>query len=161
IAVFLAIETRGRPVVADVPSPALVPIAAAPAQPVAQPRQAASAPLRPDAAPDMVVPTPSPNSERLARGELPFPPPPFQDVRDRGRFKRWWVTEMVRRADIYRRLEPDHHYPSDQQTERMMGRLYDLAEPPRAGMPIDQQAERQAELLNLMHKDFAEAFGTS
>jgi len=160
LAVFLAIQARTRPVVADAPRPP-APIAAAPAPPVPSPHPAAAPPRRPDAAPEMVVPQPSAGSEKLARGELPFPPPPFEDARDRDRFKRWWVTEMIRRADVYRRLEPDRRYPSDQETERMMERLYDLAEPARAGTPADQLADRQVELLKLMHKDFAQAFGTS
>src|SRR5262249_25111175 len=127
-----------------------------PAPPPSQPKVAAPPPSRmPDAAA-------SPAGEKLARGELPYPPPVFSDARDRERFKRWWVAEMIRRADGDRRLEPDRRYPSDQEIERMRDRLYDLSEPPAANADqaaMLQNADRQQQYFELANKGFVGAFG--
>jgi len=112
--------------------------------------------------PAAAVPAPPPAHETLTKGELPFPPPLFSDPRDRDRFKRWWMTEMVRRADVFRRLEPDRQYPTDQEIEQMMGRLYDLAEPPPDNLDMSAAtlyADRQQKYFQLANRDFVQAFG--
>ena len=132
------------------------PTPAPPPPPVVAAKREPPAPKPPDAAP-----TPPPR-ETLVRGELPYPPPLFADARDRDRFKRWWMTEMVRRADVFRRLEPDRQYPTDQETEQMMGRLYDLSEPPPENADISAAslyADRQQQYFQLANKDFVKAFG--
>jgi hypothetical protein len=157
LGVLLAIQSRAPAPQTDVVVPQPQPIAAAPTPPPSP------TPSRPQATP----PPPSdaaraPATEKLVRGELPYPPPVFSDSRDRDRFKRWWVTEMIRRADVYRRLEPDRRYPSDQEIERMMDRLYDLAEPPPENADqaaLAQLADRQLQYFELANKGFVGAFG--
>ena len=163
LAVFLAIQAR-RPVESqtqtgtqtrtgtrtDEPTPPAAPI-------VKRDLPTPPPPKAPDAAPQ------PPPRETLVKGELPFPPPLFDDGRDRDRFKRWWITEVVRRADVYRRLEPGRQYPTDQETEQMVGRLYDLAEPmPQNADQVSagtQYADRQQQYFQLANKDFVKAFG--
>jgi hypothetical protein len=160
LVVLLVIETRrapeaqtqtptqtrtGTPTVPPPPTPA-APVGAKREPPPQKPPEAA----------------PPPPRETLVKGELPFPPPLFGDGRDRDRFKRWWITEMVRRADVYRRLEPGRQYPTDQETEQMIGRLYDLAEPPPENADqatAAQYIDRQQQYFQLANKDFVKAFG--
>jgi hypothetical protein len=160
--VLLVVEMRTRPTEAET-APAAAPVAALPAGPPATaPQPALAPPKRPDAAAPAAQAPAAPAGEKLVRGELPYPPPLFADARDRERFKRWWVTEMVRRADVYRRLEPDRRYPSDQEIEHMMDRLYDLSEPPPATgdtTVMMQAADRQAQYFDLANKGFVGAFG--
>src|SRR5207253_5650730 len=122
LGVMLAIQSRAPAPQVEVAPPRLAPAAALPPQPPAAP--ASRLPSAPPRAPDAAAR--AAGGEKLVHGELPYPPPVFSDARDRDRFKRWWVGEMVRRADVYRRLEPDRRYPADQEIERIMDRLYDL-----------------------------------
>jgi hypothetical protein len=159
LGVMLAIQSRAPAPQTDVVVPKSPPVALAPMPPSAPtPSQPAAAPP-PARTPDAAR---APAGEKLARGELPFPPPVFADERDRDRFKRWWVAEMVRRADVYKRMEPDRRYPPDQDVERMMDRLYDLSEPPPANADqaaMARVADKQLQYFELANKTFVGAFG--
>jgi len=159
LAVVIAMEARAPApqtrVVVQQPQPVAAAPTPPPAAPPSRPAPAAAPARMPDAGR-------APAGEKLVRGELPYPPPLFADTRDRERFKRWWVTEMVRRADVYRRLVPDRRYPSDQEIERMMDRLYDLSEPPPENADqaaMAQVADRQLQYFELANKGFVGAFG--
>jgi hypothetical protein len=65
----------------------------------------------------------------LAAGDIPLTPPRYDDAAQRERFKRWWVGEVARRTAVYQRLVPRDDYPPEAETLRLVGQLYDAAEP--------------------------------
>lgn len=95
---------------------------------------------------------------KLAAGEFPVRPPGFESAEDRAKFRAWWVDEYGRRTRIYAEHNPGD-YPSDEETARMLERLYDLGEPPRPGETAEQLDQRQQEWFETW-RDMTAAFGT-
>jgi hypothetical protein len=94
----------------------------------------------------------------LAAGEFPVRPPGFASEADRARFRAWWLEEYARRARIYREHNPADTYPSDEDTDRLLERFYDLGEPPRAGETADDLDDRQQAWFEAW-SDLTAAFG--
>jgi hypothetical protein len=107
----------------------------------------------------VVAPPPTGAERKLAAGEFPLRPPGFASDADRAKFRAWWLDEYARRTRIYREHNPSDTYPSDEDTDRMLERLYDLGEPPRPGETAEDLDVRQEAWFQLW-SDLTAAFGT-
>ncbi len=91
-------------------------------------------------------------------GEVPMTPPLFDDPSQRAQFKRWWVKELSRRVDAFEKLEPDHDYPSAEETEELLDKLYDAAEPRHPEESVDSAYARRQDWRELWQQ-FLDQYG--
>lgn len=82
--------------------------------------------------------------------EVPVTPPRFEDPAERAAYKRWWVKEGTRRAEIYKRLEPAEGYPSAAETAALLDAFYDAAEPRGPDESVESAHARRQEWRRLL-----------
>jgi hypothetical protein len=99
-------------------------------------------------------------NEKLDDGELPTTPPLFDNPSDRAEYKKWWVEELTRRAEIYKQLEPGDDYPTREETEQMLDEFYDAAEPRAPGESVDEAYARRQDWRRLW-KQFLDSHGAT
>jgi hypothetical protein len=96
---------------------------------------------------------------RIEPGELPMNPPRFADPADRARYRAYWVRELERRLDIWKRENPGRDYPGGADTQRLLEQLYDAGELPgeNEGQAALDRQTRWAEL----YKQFIDRYHTT